>query len=82
MTDKEEFVQRMTKQINDMQTDINKMDDYKRVLNFVKAMVPQFGNAKPVSNRQGSEQLNGSINGGNGTKEAFADESAPMLGEI
>jgi vacuolar-type H+-ATPase subunit I/STV1 len=35
VADKEEFVQRMSKQITDMDVDINKMDDYIRVLNFV-----------------------------------------------
>ena len=45
VTDKEEFVQRMCKQITDMQADVNKMDDYREVLNFVKGMLPQLGGA-------------------------------------
>ena len=58
------------------------MDDYKRVLNFVRQMVPQLGNAKPVVNRMNSDgnSLN-SINGG--TQGKLIDEnSQPMLGEI
>lgn len=35
VADKEEFVQRMVRQIGDMQTDINKLDDYIKVLQFV-----------------------------------------------
>lgn len=50
VADKEEFVQRMCKQVADMEVDINKMDDYIRVLNFVNQMVAQLGgNARPVS---------------------------------
>lgn len=74
----------MTKSINEMQTDINKMDDYKRVLNFVKQMVPQLGNAKPVANRMNSD-ANNSINSNiNNSSQAqlIDDVSQPMLGEI
>jgi len=74
----------MTKSINEMQTDINKMDDYKRVLNFVKQMVPQLGNAKPVANRMNSDannSINSNIN--NSTPAQLIDDvSQPMLGEI
>jgi len=67
-----------------MQTDINKMDDYKRVLNFVKQMVPQLGNAKPVANRMNSDannSINSNIN--NSTPAQLIDDvSQPMLGEI
>lgn len=72
----------MAKQINEMQLEINKMEDYARVLDFVQNMVPQLGNAKPVANRGGSDLLNGSVNGGNGTKGAAVADEAPLLGEI
>lgn len=38
--DKEEFVQKMSKQILEMQSDVNKMDDYMKVLQFVREMLP------------------------------------------
>lgn len=79
VNDKEEFVQRMSKQINDMNTDINKLDDYIRVLNFVNQMVSQLGgNARPA---QARGDHNNSIQG---TKEGdqLADASEPMLGGV
>lgn len=72
----------MTKKINEMQTDINKMDDYKRVLGFVRQMVPQLGNAKPVTNRMNSDvNSHNSINHGV-SPGGMVEESQPMLGEI
>jgi hypothetical protein len=66
-----------------MQTDINKMDDYKRVLNFVRQMVPQLGNAKPVVNRMNSDVNSfNSINGGSSPGQLVDEASQPMLGEI
>jgi hypothetical protein len=66
-----------------MQTDINKMDDYKRVLNFVRQMVPQLGNAKPVVNRMNSDVNSfNSINGGSSPGQLIDEASQPMLGEI
>ena len=66
-----------------MQTDINKMDDYKRVLNFVRQMVPQLGNAKPVVNRMNSDANSfNSINGGSSPGQLIDEASQPMLGEI
>ena len=66
-----------------MQTDINKMDDYKRVLNFVRQMVPQLGNAKPVVNRMNSDVNSfNSINGGSSPGQLIDEASHPMLGEI
>lgn len=85
VADKEAFVQRMSKQIGEMQFEIQKMEDYERVLGFVQGMVPQLGNAKPVANRNNSDLLNGSLNNGvGGTKggAAIVDESAPLLGDI
>jgi len=67
------------------------MDDYKRVLNFVRQMVPQLGNAKPVVNRMNSDVNSfNSINGGSSPGQLIdsspgqlIDEaSQPMLGEI
>ena len=45
VSDKEEFVQRMCKQIADMKQDVDKMVDYAEVLKFVQTMVPQLGGA-------------------------------------
>jgi hypothetical protein len=48
--DKEEFVQRMVKQIADMTNDINKLDDYINVLGYVNTIVASLGgNAQPVN---------------------------------
>lgn len=85
VTDKEEFVQRMCKQITDMQADVNKMDDYREVLNFVKGMLPQLGGA--VSSGQRSQDLNASLNSApllinQNNAGNMVEESAPMLGEI
>ena len=59
------------------------MDDYKRVLNFVRQMVPQLGNAKPVVNRMNSDVNSfNSINGGSSPGQLIDEASQPMLGEI
>lgn len=71
VADKEEFVQRMSKQIQEMQNDVNKMDDYKQVLKFVKSMVPQLGGARPMNPKVGDEELKGSIQ--------MSGDSSPLL---
>ena len=39
----------MSKQILEMQSDVNKMDDYLKVLQFVREMLPQLGNVGPAN---------------------------------
>ena len=74
---KEEFVQNMAKRIQEMKNDINKLDDYIRVLNFVNGMLPQIGaNARPVGT---------AINDGFGVSPGdnqIVDSSEPMLGGV
>lgn len=54
-----------------MQNDVNKMDDYKQVLKFVKSMVPQLGGARPMNPKVGDEEMKGSIQ--------ISGDSSPLL---
>ena len=54
VADKEAFVAQMAKQIDDMQNDINKMDDFKRVLDFVREMLPFINNLVPKGKQASS----------------------------
>ena len=52
VADKEEFVRKMSAQIDEMQKAINKLDDQKRVLDYVLEMMPFVQEAGKVASAQ------------------------------
>ena len=66
----EQFVAKQSKTIDEMQSDINKLEDYLKVIQFVQEMVPQLRGAMPVQVHEGEN-------------EAQIDASEPLMqGEL
>ena len=56
MQNDEQFVAKQSKTIDEMSSDINKLEDYLKVIQFVQEMVPQLRGAMPVQVHEGENE--------------------------